>query len=342
MDRCLITLELLDKKQPQPGYSSRGIKYLTGNMTTSMELPFTRDEFVTELPGLQQGLSISGYQPKLSLAIQNKQFHVVDQMGSYILKPSPEAYPYLAENEHATMMVMKKLKFSVPEFGLVAFKKVDNADPTELAFIIKRFDRDMKTGEKIHQEQLDGAMAIDDKYGHRDGKQQISYESACRFLIEQVDSSLPFKRDLFLRVIYAYLLGNNDFHLRNFGILEPQVASNSLAPVYDFVSTAPYSSTFNSCYLALPLLTREENDRVLAPGFDTQFGQYIGYDFMAFGKGIGLNERYILKLFAEIQKQADVVRDTYQISFMPPQHIEAVLKCFNTRLKLIEVVDLDR
>lgn len=340
MDRCLITLELLDKKQPQPGYSSRGIKYLTGSITTCMELPFTRREFVTEQPGLQQGLSISGYQPKLSLSIQNKQFHVVDQMGTYILKPSPEAYPHLAENEHATMMVMKKLKFSVPEFGLVAFKRSNNADPIEHVFIIKRFDRDIKNGEKIHQEQLDGAMAIDDKYGNRNGKQQISYESACRFLIEKVDSSLPFKRDLFLRVIYAYLLGNNDFHLRNFGILEPQVAPNSLAPIYDFVSTAPYPSTFNNCYLALPLLAIEENDDALAPGFDTPFGQYIGYDFMAFGKGIGLNERYILKLLAEIHKQADIVRDIYQISFMPPQHIDAVLKCFNSRLKLIEILEL--
>lgn len=83
-----------------------------------LELPFTRSQFIQELPERQKGMSISGYQPKLSLCVTDKTLQVVNNNGNYILKPSPEAYPHLAENEHATMMVMQRLEFNIPPFGL--------------------------------------------------------------------------------------------------------------------------------------------------------------------------------------------------------------------------------
>ncbi|MFT4924024.1 MAG: serine/threonine-protein kinase HipA [Phenylobacterium sp.] len=341
--RCLITLEPLSNKtpQPQPGYSLQGIKQLVGFASNQLQLPFTRKQFVTEQPRLQQGLSISGYQPKLSLRLVDGVFTVVDAFGTYILKPSPEAYPYLAENEHAIMTVMKRLGFAIPAFGLVRFK-TDNTDKTaevdELAFIIKRFDRDSDKQQKVHQEQLDGAMGVNDKYGNINDEQTVSYESACGFLINTIDSSLPFKKDLFLRVIYAYLLGNNDFHLRNLAVLIPQTAKNQLAPIYDFVSTAPYQSTFTSCYLALPLLKIEEKSHELAPGYNTAYGQPIGYDFIQLGQGLALNDKMVKKLIKGVVAKADVVTSTLRHSFMPLDHCQQVVRCFEHRLKLIQVL----
>jgi len=95
--------------------------------------------------------------------------------------------------------------------------------------------------------------------------------------------------------MYAYLLGNNDLHLRNFGILVPEIEKESLAPVYDYVSTIPY---FEGDALALPLLAIEENEVDLAPGFNSAFGTYTGYDFVLFATAIGLNEKIALKLIA--------------------------------------------
>jgi serine/threonine-protein kinase HipA len=185
-------------------------------------------------------MSISGYQPKLSLRIVNNQFSVVDTFGTYILKPSPEEYPNLAENEHAIMSVMNKLGFDVPAFGLVPFQQPADSDKVVYAFIIKRFDRIEEEQSKVHQEQLDGAMGIEEKYGKVNGVQTVSYERVCQFLIKNIDANLQFKRELFKRVMYSYLVGNNDFHLRNFGILMPSEEKNKLTPIYDFVSMAPY------------------------------------------------------------------------------------------------------
>jgi serine/threonine-protein kinase HipA len=338
-NRCLISLEpLKNNSQLQPGYSSQGIKSLANKKSVQMQLPFTRQEFVVELPQRHKGLSVSGYQPKLSIALTNNQFAVVDQFGTYILKPSPEAYPNLAENEHAIMTVMRRLGFNIPPFGLVRFKTTEPDAPDELAFIIKRFDREKD--KKHHQEQLDAAMAAKDKYGDIDGEQSISYEQAGRFLINTVDGSLAFKKDLFLRIVYAYLLANNDLHLRNFAILIPETAKNTLAPIYDYISGVPYPAVFNSCYLALPLLITEENDGELAKGFDSAYGQYIGYDFIELGKGFGLNEKLVVKMISQVVLKAELVVDTLRESHMPHEHSQAVIQCFKHRIGLLGVLTL--
>ncbi len=338
MNNCRITLTPLDgKKEYQPGYSLQGIKYLVGKADINLQLPFTRIGFVTEQPKKQKGMSISGYQPKLSLRIVNNQFKVVETFGTYILKPSPEAYPYLAENEHAIMSVMKRLKFDVPPFGLIPFQVDPDNGKTEYAFIIKRYDRKEEDQSKVHQEQLDGAMGVNDKYGKVDGMQTVSYETVCQFLIKNIDSSLPFKRELFKRIVYAYLLGNNDLHLRNFGIIMPSEEKNKIAPIYDFVSTAPYVGTFLDCYMALPLLKIEEKDGDLAFGFNTKHGQYIGYDFIEFGKGIGLNSKLSIKIIADAVNKKNIVIDTIKSSFMSEDHQTAIIRCFNQRLNCLEV-----
>jgi serine/threonine-protein kinase HipA len=338
MNNCRVTLIPLEgKKEHQPGYSLQGIKYLVGKTDVSLQLPFTRREFFTEQPKKQKGMSISGYQPKLSLRIVNNQFKVVEIFGTYILKPSPEEYPQLAENEHAIMSIMRNLNFEVPSFGLVPFQEDPDSGKVEHAFIIKRYDRNEEEQSKVHQEQLDGAMGISEKYGKVNNIQTVSYETVCQFLIESIDTSLPFKRELFKRIMYAYLLGNNDLHLRNFGIIMPSEEKNEIAPIYDFVSTAPYLDTFSDCFMALPLLKIEENDNYLASGFNTKYGQYIGYDFIEFGKGIGLNSKLAIKIISDAVKKKDIVIDTIKSSFMSVEHQKDIIRCFNQRLNCLEV-----
>jgi len=334
IDRCLITLNpLKGKRELTVGYSTKGLKHLAGNTAIKTLLPFTRSKFVEVQPIYQKGMSISGYQPKLSLCINNDQFDVVKNSATYILKPSPEQFPMLAENEHAIMLVMQKLGFDIPPFGLVSFSKEREEDTVEYAFIIKRYDR-ITAQQKIHQEQLDGAMQVEDKYGKIDDIQTVSYEQACKFLTKQINSGLKFKQDLFLRIVYAYMLGNNDLHLRNFGILVPEIGPETLAPVYDYVSTIPY---FEGDALALPLLAMEENDTEVAPGFNTKYGTYIGYDFILFAKAIGLNEKMALKLLQDAtEKNTAIVRDTITNSYMREDHKEKVISCINMRIAALK------
>ncbi|MEZ9768818.1 type II toxin-antitoxin system HipA family toxin [Vibrio breoganii] len=332
-DKSLISLSpLTNSNREQAEYKKSEIKKLLGKAKYQLRLPFTRHEFITELPKKQKGMSISGYQPKLSLAINERnELDIVESKALFILKPSPAEFPNLAENEHATMLVMRKLKFEVPEFGLVRFK--DDTPDSERAFIICRYDRAKESGEAIHQEQLDAAMNIREKYGkiRDDGEGYVSYEQACRFLIDNVDSSLTFKLELFNRILTAYYLGNNDLHLRNIGILLPEMAHPQLAPIYDYVSIAPYPEFIaNETPLALPLLATEEGDNNSSSGFQSHC-TYTGYDFLTFAENIGIKNLLAKKHIQALCAKERMIGDIYRNSFMPEPHIEKVLKWISSR-----------
>lgn len=339
MSYCRILLTPLDAHDEQRGYSSRGLKHLSGNKALNPRLPFTRRQFVQELPREQRGMSISGYQPKLQMVLNEGQFNVVAHHGDYILKPSPDDFSHLAENEHATMTLMKRLGFDVPPHGLVSFAPENGHDNREYAFVIRRFDRDAE-GQLVHQEQLDGAMGITEKYGktENDDEQYVSYETIARFLIAHVNDNLAFKIDLFRRIVYAWLLGNNDMHLRNFGLIYHE-RTPTLAPVYDFLSVTPYSQAHFSGYLALPLLAQEEGGNDLAPGFNSAWGEYIGQDFVLLGGAMGLAKKLLDKLFDDLRNESTTVESTYTTSFMPTEQIEAVLECYRHRLGLLKHYD---
>lgn len=309
-----------------------------GSVKVALNLPFTRSQFIQELPERQKGMSISGYQPKLSLSLESGELIVVSNNGTYILKPSPEEYPHLAENEHATMCVMQRLKFDVPPFGLMPFKHDDNR-PDELAFVIKRYDRMGADRARLHQEQLDGAMGLSDKYGNINNKKNVSYERAAKFLNSSVSSSLKSKRDLFLRIVYAYVLGNNDFHLRNIGIMLPEKGAPYLAPVYDFISVVPYPAAFRE-YLALPLLECEENDAGNAPGIDSAYGEYLGADFILLAQGMEIKPALAKRWLADVVKSHQLIVDTYTESHMPEAQRDIVLQYVARRITLLAVTDL--
>lgn len=335
---CLIGLHPLNEADRVGGMCKKESQALFGAGTAIRQLSFTRREFITEKPAEQKGMSISGAQPKLSVRIdQTGSLIVTPENGEYILKPSPEAYPGLAENEHAIMLCMASLGFSIPKFGLIPFMPEQEASQPELAFIIKRYDRD--NGLKIHQEQLDGAMRIADKYGYAEGRQAVSYERAAKFLIAEVDSSLPAKYDIFDRVVCAYLLGNNDMHLRNIGVIHSASGKLALAPVYDFVSVVPYTSSFSEV-LALPLLEKEESDAGIADGLDSAVGEYTGHDFLEFARGMGLNPRLAIKRVTRLTDKIGMLVEIINSSYMPDAHKKSVCAYMQRRATLLNLFDL--
>ncbi len=336
-NKSLISLdELNEKNREQVEYKKGEIKTLLGSNEFQIQLPFSRTEFVTKLPKAHKGTSIPGYQPKLCLAINEySQLGVVENKALFIIKPSPIQFPNLAENEHATMLVMKFLNFITPPFGLVRFN--DQNPEGELAFIIRRFDR-LNAGENaIHQEQLDAAMGVNEKYGKikEDTEGYVSYEQVCKFLINKVDASLQFKKELFNRILVAYFLGNNDLHLRNIGLILPEKEAVRLAPIYDFVSIAPYPDYIaNENSLALPLLASEEGDNGNTSGYQSHC-TYTGYDFLTFAQNIGLKPKLATKMIDDLCAKKEPILDIYRNSFMPEEHVEKVTKWILSRINYL-------
>lgn len=169
-------------------------------------------------------MSISGVQPKLSVAVNKRSgaLEVAPSGGTHILKPSPESFPFLSENENLCMNLAREMTIETPPHGLV--KMSDGC----LTYVVRRFDRGAK-GEKIHVEDFSQLLGKSDKY---DG----SVEQIGKFLKRH--SSAPFidTQKLFVRILYYFLIGNGDAHLKNFAMVQSP-SGNHLAPAYDIVSS---------------------------------------------------------------------------------------------------------
>jgi serine/threonine-protein kinase HipA len=171
-------------------------------------------------------MSVQGVQPKLSarLNIKEGKLEIVDTGGRYILKPQHQYFPEMPQNEDLTMRLADEIGFEIPLHGLIWSK--DNS----LTYLIKRFDRKGQS-EKIPVEdfaQLAG-LTRDSKYDYSMEKVVSLIDKFCTF--PSVEKLVLFKL-----VIFSYITGNDDMHLKNFSVITDN-GKVKLSPCYDLVNT---------------------------------------------------------------------------------------------------------
>ncbi len=167
-------------------------------------------------------LSISGVQPKLSMKLdkEKNQLVSVGEGGEYILKPQTNIYPNLPENEHCCMDIAEALNIEVPAHCLLPLKD------GSLAYVVKRFDRDH--GRKIHQEDFFQILEQKDKCSG-------SVEQIGRKL-KEISTAPGYDMQLFFeRVLFNFVIGNGDAHLKNYSISYKEENNIRLSPAYDIV-----------------------------------------------------------------------------------------------------------
>jgi serine/threonine-protein kinase HipA len=329
---CKISLQALASGQRHEEYLNREFGNLFGTLAVSPCLPFTRKDFFQRSRECTRGMSISGVQQKLSLAV-NKQERVLEPVrvgGEFILKPSPEEFPHAAENEHAAMVSSRLLGIKTALCGLVTF-----ADG-ELAYITHRFDRDRQKGEKHHQEDLvqGFAMKTVDKYGK-------SYEEAGLLVKELTGHKMAAVLDMVKRVMHAYLIGNDDLHLKNLSV-QRKVGNRSLyydqlTPNYDCLFTGVFPGTDRSGFLALDL-TRAETDGDFSSHYQ-RYGCYTGQDFLNLGRSLGLRSQPIVRFIRIIQDNEAQLCSLIERCFMPPDMKAAAIKTVKERLNAIRTIE---
>lgn len=187
----------------------------------------TRPTIDFDLSGILQNaqkltgkLSISGVQPKLSVKLDKKSHQLITspEGGLYILKPQTATFPHFPENEQCCMDIAAACGIDVPLHCLLPLKD------SSLAYVVKRFDR--VNGAKIHQEDFAQILGQD--------KYQGSVEQVGRKLREISSASGYDQQIFFERVVFNFILGNGDAHLKNYSI-SYKGDSIRLSPAYDIV-----------------------------------------------------------------------------------------------------------
>jgi len=194
-------------------------------------LPYNRNE-INKLAEkiIRSQTTLTGVQPKLSLDLEitntTKRFTIVGLWEKFILKPQTAEYKQLPENEDLTMKLAELVKIKVVPHSLIRF-----ADG-EICYITKRIDR-TKEGKKLPME--DFCQLTERLTEH---KYKSSYEQIAKHILKFSSSPKLDLANFWEHVIFCFLTGNADMHLKNFSLYAPQNADFQLTPAYDLLSTA--------------------------------------------------------------------------------------------------------
>ena len=177
-----------------------------------------------------KSVAVTGVQPKLSLDLEKQKgkllkLTIVGLNGDYILKPPSKEYAELPENEDLTMHLAELVKIKIAKHTLVRLHS------GELAYLTKRFDR--KNKDKIAVE--DFCQLSENLTEH---KYRGSIEKLGRLTYQYTTNKGFESQRLFELVLFSYLTGNADMHLKNFSLIENKQGEYELSPAYDLLSTA--------------------------------------------------------------------------------------------------------
>lgn len=179
---------------------------------------------------VNKGLSVPGVQKKLSLHLtygQNARLTIVNYPTGYILKPQTDEYPDLPEFEHMAMQMAELAGIRTVPHALI---RMNNS----YAYITRRVDRDISR-KSIRLYAMEDFCQLSERL--TEDKYRGSYE-VCGKIVSKYSSYPGFDlSELFLRIVFSYVIGNSDMHLKNFSLIEEYPGSRSfrLSPAYDFL-----------------------------------------------------------------------------------------------------------
>ncbi|WP_352422814.1 HipA domain-containing protein [Proteiniphilum sp.] len=264
---------------------------------------------------VESSVTVPGVQPKLSLGFIKDvlqdggkgRLTVMGALGgNYILKPQNGTFPQMPENEHLTMRMAELCGISVVPSSLIRLKS------GELSYITKRIDR-TETGEKIHMLDMFQILEAFDKY-------KSSVEKVGKAVAEHSSNTLMDLLRLFEIIVFSYLTGNNDMHLKNFSL----ILNNeewTLSPAYDLLNVN----------LHLP----EDNEET-ALTINGKKRKLTKSDFINLGFKFQLTEKQIVNTFNRFIKAEKKMKQEIKRSFLSPENQEKYIELLENRLFLFK------
>ena len=311
MSRCLYCYQQL--ADGQLDYHPSCSRKLFGRATPPA-FPYSEAQMLSLAEEIvRQHMTVTGVQPKLSLSLVPgsaadgpARLTIVGALGGeYILKPPTSRYPHLPEVEDATMHLAELARIATVPHGLLRLQ--DGA----LAYVTRRIDR--RKGQKLHMEdmcQLTGRLT-ENKY---DGSHEQIAKALRTFSANPGLDVVNF----YELVLFSFLTGNADMHLKNFSLLHTPGLGYGLAPAYDLVATALVNPA-DAEELALTLNGKKRRLRQ--------------EDFLAAGQRAGVDEKVMTGLFAKFTRARSAWEKLLAASFLPPELKEAYVSLLQRKFE---------
>ncbi|WP_408098009.1 HipA domain-containing protein [Peredibacter sp. HCB2-198] len=312
-EKCLGCYQDLEKKLPG-NYHTACSKKLFGTEIPP-EVDFgSNDLEELAIRSLTKHLGIAGVQPKISTQLEKKEndpthrLMIVDWEGHFILKPPTKEFPQISVVEDLTMHMAERCGLTVARHGLIKLKT------GELAYVTKRFDR-QKKGKKIAVEdfcQL-SELLTENKYNS-------SIEKAGKIILKHATNSGLDVVNFFDLILFSYLTGNSDMHLKNFSLMRNDLNEIGLTPFYDLLATK--------------LLLPEDKEEV-ALTINGKKNKLKKDDFITLGKGFKIGDKAIEKSFERILRSIPEMKDLIERSFISKKFQEGYSDLIDLRAKVL-------
>jgi len=312
MKRCLSCYQPLEENEVD--FHPRCSRKMFGQPIPPI-LPYTEEQMgELALQVVQSQETVTGVQSKLSLHLQApdgqrgpKRFTIVGLWGGYILKPQTGHYPQLPEVEDLTMHLAGLAKIEVVPHSLVHLQSGG------LAYITKRIDRE-KT-QKLHMEdmcQLTERLTEDKYHG--------SYEQVAKAILKYSRNPGLDVVNFFEQVLFSFLTGNTDMHLKNFSLLKKPGLRYTLSPAYDMVSTA---------------LVNPADDEDMALTLNAKKKKISRKDFLAAFNVSKLDQKQQDNIFRKMEDAKGAWMDFIGFSFLSDNFKERLMNIIDQRFSRI-------
>lgn len=256
--------------------------------------------------------AITGVQPKLSLWLEETKksvrFTIVEDKSNYIIKPQSESYLSLPENEDFCMHLAAASGIEVATHGLVRLKS------GQLAYVTKRFDRNDVN--KIACEDL--CQLTESLTEH---KYRGSYERVGKTIKQYSTQPGLDILHYYQRILFSYITGNADMHLKNFSMMEKTDGAFCLSPAYDLVSTH--------------LVVKNESEQ-MSLNLNGKKNKISKKDFDILGASLELTEKQILNCYKSFIDNSDKFIWWIDNSFLPDEHKESLKHLVLKRIELLK------
>ena len=306
--RCLYCYQPLSENEVD--FHASCSKKIFGS-TTAPELPYDESQMRNlALRVIQNQMTVTGVQPKLSLNLADgenkkepKRFTIVGLWGNYILKPPAEKYPQMPEVEDLTMHLAEIAKINIVPHSLIRLKS------GQLAYITKRIDRVDK--HKLHMEDM--CQLTERQTEH---KYLASYEQVAKAILKYSTNPGLDLVNFSELVLFSFLTGNADMHLKNFSLIYDPTNGPVLSPAYDMLST---------------VLVNPKDDEDLALNLNGRKKKINCKDFESAFSTMKLDAKQQTNIFAKMEKVRNKWIDFIQISFLSPDFKGKYIQLINER-----------
>lgn len=261
------------------------------------ELPFSEDQMLQLAEKvIRSQKSVTGVQPKLSLNIEKiskkdkpQRFTIVGLWGGFILKPPTQRYRSLPELEDLTMHLAEISRIETVPHSLIRLSS------GKLSYITRRIDR--KDEIKIHMEDM---CQLTEKLTEQ--KYRGSYEQIAKAIAKySVNPGLDII-NFFEQLLFSFLTGNSDMHLKNFSLIDIPGMGYVLSPAYDMIASA---------------LVVEGDDEELALTLNGKKKKLRKNDFLEAIKRFDIDARAIENMFGKFRNTPEKWYDFINTSFLP-------------------------